>query len=185
MPDDSIPEIPAENTQNITQVEGEPVSKRGGKRSTSWAPGKSGNPHGRPRKGQSFHDLVERVGRERVEVPANEGSKKARRVSRKEQLVRTLFREAIAGNIAAARELITRLDGLPKREIDLNVAEQAQGENGQSDRRKWMRALLEAVRDDPTKRDVLLKLQSEHFRVEGELSNLAQDLGINDANGEK
>lgn len=38
------------------------TGKRGGKRSTSWKPGQSGNPAGAPKRGQSWTELIKEYG---------------------------------------------------------------------------------------------------------------------------
>ena len=35
---------------------------RGGKRSTSWRPGQSGNPAGSPKRGESWAEIIKRIG---------------------------------------------------------------------------------------------------------------------------
>ena len=35
---------------------------RGGKRSTSWKPGQSGNPAGSPKRGESWAEIIKRIG---------------------------------------------------------------------------------------------------------------------------
>ena len=41
-----------------TQISG----GRGGKRSTSWKPGQSGNPAGSPKRGESWAEIIKRIG---------------------------------------------------------------------------------------------------------------------------
>jgi len=38
------------------------TGKRGGKRSTSWKPGQSGNPKGSPKRGESWAEIIKRYG---------------------------------------------------------------------------------------------------------------------------
>ena len=39
-----------------------PTGKRGGKTKTSWKPGQSGNPKGRPATGESWTELIKKIG---------------------------------------------------------------------------------------------------------------------------
>lgn len=40
----------------------QPAGKRGGKRSTSWKPGQSGNPKGSPKRGESWQEIIKAYG---------------------------------------------------------------------------------------------------------------------------
>ena len=44
-----------------TQKAGRAPGKRGGKTSTSWKPGQSGNPAGAPKRGQSWTEVIEEL----------------------------------------------------------------------------------------------------------------------------
>jgi hypothetical protein len=68
-----------------------PESKPG-KNATSWKPGESGNPKGRPRAGNSIRELM------------------AMRVNN-EQFVDRVLELAMEGNATALREVLERLDG--------------------------------------------------------------------------
>jgi hypothetical protein len=65
--------------------------------------GESGNPHGRPLKGQTFTDLIGTVGAEEFDT-----------LTRKERLVRKLWELAEGGDLGALRYLIDRCDGRPR-----------------------------------------------------------------------
>lgn len=82
-----------ENTQKTGQAK-----RSGGRRSTSWKPGQSGNPNGAPRKGLSWKELIAFVGDE--ELPGG--------MTRKEALVRAAFVYAMKGNAVLFRELMQR-----------------------------------------------------------------------------
>lgn len=79
--------------------------------STAWKKGQSGNPNGRPKKGQTLTDL------------ANEylnGTEPGEKVTRKEQFVRSVAVMAKKGDMAAIRLIWNYIDGMPvqKTEID-------------------------------------------------------------------
>ncbi|MDR0474030.1 MAG: DUF5681 domain-containing protein [Treponema sp.] len=66
--------------------------------------GKSGNPKGRPKKGETITDLL----REKVDGKAS-GAK----VSRKERIIEKLIGLAESGDLAAMKYIFDRLDGRP------------------------------------------------------------------------
>lgn len=68
-----------------------------------FQPGVSGNPKGRPKKGQTFTDMILKVG-------AEKGPDKKTRL---EGLARQLFALAEAGDVAAIRHISERIDGKP------------------------------------------------------------------------
>jgi ribosomal protein L17 len=73
--------------------------------------GQSGNPLGRPKKGETPTDLL----REKVEIPKTAAAKMAR----KEKIVEKLISLAEAGDLSALKYLFDRLDGRPKESIKL------------------------------------------------------------------
>lgn len=83
--------------------------KRGGKRSTSWKPGQSGNPGGRPSAGMSWAELIIKIVEE--QVPGKE-------MTWKEAVVRAAIHHAIKGNAAILKELWQRSEPQP---LELNV----------------------------------------------------------------
>jgi hypothetical protein len=74
-----------------------------------WKKGHSGNPAGRPPKGFSWPDLLEEVGQE-----IGDGTDK----NLKYLASKRAWIEAINGNIAALREIMNRMEGLPKQPVD-------------------------------------------------------------------
>ena len=76
----------------------------------TWQPGQSGNPNGRPRRGQALTDVL----REHMDASA-EGDT----VPRKQRLAEKLYELAMAGNVSAVEYIANRLDGKPTQAIAL------------------------------------------------------------------
>lgn len=79
--------------------------KTGGR---DWKPGQSGNPRGRPRKGESMRELVREYLAGSQEVAT--GSGKRRRVvivQRKQLLIHAIFEAAVKGSVPAQRLLLS------------------------------------------------------------------------------
>ena len=76
-----------------------------------FSKGKSGNPKGRPKKGETLTDLL----REKIDIPKTPRDK----LSRKERIVEKLILLAEAGDLSAVKYLFDRLDGRPKESIEL------------------------------------------------------------------
>jgi ribosomal protein L17 len=77
--------------------------------------GQSGNPRGRPKKGETMTDLL----REKVEIPKTAAAK----LTRKEKIIEKLITLAEAGDLSALKYLFDRLDGRPKESIELTDSE--------------------------------------------------------------
>jgi ribosomal protein L17 len=73
--------------------------------------GQSGNPKGRPKKGETLTDLL----REKIEKPKTPREKKAR----KELIIEKLITLAEAGDLAALKYVFDRIDGRPKESIEI------------------------------------------------------------------
>ena len=69
--------------------------------STAWKPGQSGNPNGRPPKGQTLTDAL----KERVD---------------KQQIADKLYEMAMEGDISALKYIYDRVDGRPIESVDMN-----------------------------------------------------------------
>jgi ribosomal protein L17 len=76
-----------------------------------FSKGKSGNPQGRPKKGETLTDLL----REKIEVPKTAKEK----LTRKERIIEQLITLAEGGDLAALRYVFDRIDGRPKESIEL------------------------------------------------------------------
>jgi hypothetical protein len=70
---------------------------------TAWEKGKSGNPHGRPKKGTALSDVL----RERADAA---------------KLADALLKIAYTGDVAAIKAVYDRLEGRAKEAIDLNMS---------------------------------------------------------------
>ena len=73
--------------------------------------GQSGNPRGRPKKGETLTDLL----REKIETTKTTREK----LTRKEKIIEKLIALAEAGDLLALRYLFDRLDGRPKESFEL------------------------------------------------------------------
>ena len=76
--------------------------------STSYKKGQSGNPKGRPKKGWTWSEALEDA--------MKEAMKDGKPV--KHHVARALVREALKGNVQAAKEIMNRMDGMPKQAIE-------------------------------------------------------------------
>jgi hypothetical protein len=78
------------------------------------------NRKGRPKKGESMTDVLRKYAEKRVDIPDADPDEKRRRMKRKEALARKIWRLAlIKGEDWAIRYIYNRLDGLPRRSLDL------------------------------------------------------------------
>jgi hypothetical protein len=74
--------------------------------------GKSGNPHGRPKSGQSFTDLLKHEINIRDQIVENsDGSEMV--ITRKQAVNKKLIDLAIAGDLGAIKYIYDRIDGTP------------------------------------------------------------------------
>lgn len=92
-----IPEIQAKNRQSNK------------KNKTSWKPGETGNPNGRPKKGTPITDFMRELFHAKPELKA--------------QLVETLMVMALKGDIAAIREIMDRMEGKPTQTNEVQIEE--------------------------------------------------------------
>ena len=118
--------------------------------------GVSGNPNGRPRKGEAFADLIALID----ETP---GGKRA--------ISKTWFKEILKGNFQYFREYLERMDGkVPNPEPEAIGETQGDGRGGDPDLNRWLkRATPEHDWDAPH----LLLLQEKLEAIErGELKRL-------------
>lgn len=79
-----------------------------------FQPGQSGNPNGRPRKGKTLTDILEKHGQKR---DVKDGDKE---ISRKEALAKKLWALALSGDVAAIKYIFDRIDGKPGEHVNLD-----------------------------------------------------------------
>ena len=84
----------------------------GNKIGKQFPPGVSGNPQGRPKLTRLTDALREQLAEEMPDAPE-------RTIA--EQIARALIREAISGNVQAAREIADRTEGKPMQKVDLDL----------------------------------------------------------------
>jgi Family of unknown function (DUF5681) len=71
---------------------------------TQFVKGQSGNPKGRPKGSQNLSTILDKVGRERVRVTENG---RVRYISKREATILQLVNKAVAGDLNAARVLLS------------------------------------------------------------------------------
>jgi len=74
-----------------------------------WIKGKSGNPNGRPKLGETFTDLV----RLEAEVTSDVDDGTGGKLSKKLAVVKKMYELAIGGDVPMIKYLIDRTDGRP------------------------------------------------------------------------
>lgn len=80
----------------------------------AWVKGVSGNPKGRPRKGKTLTDILEKELRKK-NVRTPEGD-----IPAKEALARKIIALAIDGDVAALKYIFDRVDGKPLASVDVH-----------------------------------------------------------------
>ena len=73
--------------------------------STSWKPGESGNPNGRPKKGYSITEWFQEMFKAQPEV--------------KDALAKSIVKKALEGDIAAQKLVWNYMDGMPQQKTDI------------------------------------------------------------------
>ena len=85
------------------------------KNSTSFKPGESGNPNGRPKNCLGSKTLIQQVWNE--EIKDANGDKRIEGLL----AIKAMFKKAKRGDVGAFRVLVERMEGMPKQEVDLNT----------------------------------------------------------------
>lgn len=89
--------------------------------------GKSGNPKGRPKKGQTITDLLDKYLNKSIEIEIlstdSEEDIKKKKVKRKQLLIEKAFEMAINGDgdLNAIKYIVDRIDGKPHQTIDTDI----------------------------------------------------------------
>lgn len=80
-----------------------------GANQTSFKPGESGNPNGRPKREWTWSGILEEVGEQ---IEPKSGKKFKELVSKR------LWLKAVNGDTVAIKEIMNRMDGMPKQAIE-------------------------------------------------------------------
>ncbi|MCP4230251.1 MAG: hypothetical protein GY771_08895 [bacterium] len=89
---------------------------------TSFKQGQSGNPKGRPKKGETFKEILEKILEERQ---VRDIAGQTKRPKKKEILARVLIEKALEGDSSFMKQALDRLVGLPAQQIELEGTLQA------------------------------------------------------------
>jgi len=86
-----------------------------------WKPGQSGNPNGRPKKGEAWADVAnELLNSKEIDITMKMADGKVKRLSLESDksfrhaVIVGMIKEAMNGNVQAARELADRTEGKSK-----------------------------------------------------------------------
>ena len=86
-----------------------------------WKPGESGNPNGRPKKGEAWADVAnELLNSKEIDITMKMADGKVKRLSLESDksfrhaVIVGMIKEAMKGNVQAARELADRTEGKSK-----------------------------------------------------------------------
>jgi hypothetical protein len=77
-----------------------------------WLPGTSGNPDGRPPKGDSMTEILERLGKDTDGYTGRE---------RRELLADLLWEMAMQGDLSAIKYIFDRIDGAPTTRLNAGI----------------------------------------------------------------
>lgn len=105
-PTKPLPTIDPTQPLSVSEIEKQANNKQSSMvRETSWKPGQSGNPHGRPKKGYSIAEVWR--------------SMFAADSEKKHQLADKIFQAAVNGDTQAQKLIVQYMDGMPAQAIDL------------------------------------------------------------------
>lgn len=76
-----------------------------------FKPGQSGNPGGRPKRGWSWGDLLQKA----LELEAKDGR------PQKEHVAEMMVEKALKGDARAFEVIADRMEGKPKQSVDMNI----------------------------------------------------------------
>lgn len=83
--------------------------------------GRTNNPNGRPKKQDEYAEIIRKLGKKRVVQRKDPKTGEIKFISRKEALAEVLWKKAIEGNDRSITEILDRVDGKPKQQIDADV----------------------------------------------------------------
>jgi hypothetical protein len=105
----------------VQRVDKQPQYNEGGITGKGWKPGESGNPNGRPKKGEAWADVAnELLNSKEIDITMKMADGKVKRLSLESDksfrhaVIVGMIKEAMKGNVQAARELADRTEGKSK-----------------------------------------------------------------------
>ena len=101
---------------------------------TTWKPGQSGNPNGRPPRGETLSELL------RVKLREQNVNVNGAKVEAKEAIILQLIKLAVSGDLRAIQYIMDRIDGKP-----LQPSEVSGPEGGPVEIEQVRNGLLELV----------------------------------------
>ncbi len=99
-------------------VDKQPKSNLGGCTGAGWLPGESGNPKGRPKKGNAWADVIAEVMDQVAEDIT--GKPKDRQRTVRQAVVHRIASLAIGGDVRASQWLADREIGYPRQSVEIN-----------------------------------------------------------------
>ena len=81
----------------------------------AWKKGQSGNPNGRPKKGHTLTDQIEKA------LAVRDIKTGYSNITRNEAIVAVLIKEALGGNIKAIDMIMDRVEGKPIQQTDIDL----------------------------------------------------------------
>ena len=110
----------------MSKVDKQRKNNEGGVTGKGWKKGKSGNPNGRPKKGEAWADVAnELLISKEIDITMKMPNGKVKRLnlesdrSFRHAVIVGMIKEAMNGNVQAARELADRTEGKPKQEREI------------------------------------------------------------------
>lgn len=107
-----------ENIPEKEKVEKQPKKNLGGATGKGWIPGQSGNPKGRPRKGNTYAEIIRGIGDSplsRITQLPEDAQKTI-----KEAAIEAMWEKAVKGDAVALKILTDREAGYPRQSVEID-----------------------------------------------------------------